>query len=566
MRARIAWSVFAAAALAFALAGDQGAAIATRAASLGLAIASLVVLTGWSGQLNLHVAAIGLGWGAYAAAGLATNGVPSLIAIVLAPVVVLPAALVVGLLAVRFRGIELAIATLAAGLAFEQMAFQNLGKWLGRATSGTQFQSSLVELARPGGFEGDTAFALLALGIAAVWIRVAARAGSGRSGRIIAAVRDREVVAEARGVPVFAWRVAAFVFSSMLAAAGGAIAAAQTGAITPDSFRLTLSLQLLAVTLLAGARRLEAAAIGAAIIVLAQEAAGLPGLRWITGDRIDLLFGIGLIAALALQARRRIAGAGPSPDGASAATRSGARTASGGDEPATPPFGETVLRVSDVRVAFGGNEILRGADIRVGRGEVVGLVGGNGAGKTTLFDCVTGLVTPDAGRVFFEGTDVTEMRPHRRAHLGLARTFQTVEVFEGLSVLDGVLVSAGLREGRDARERARAALQEVGIDHLADADPATLPFATLRLVEIANALVADPSLVLLDEPLAGLDADERAVVLAEIRGLRERGRSVLIVEHDRDAVASVADRTYVLAEGRAREHAAAKEVRVAARV
>jgi branched-chain amino acid transport system ATP-binding protein len=197
--------------------------------------------------------------------------------------------------------------------------------------------------------------------------------------------------------------------------------------------------------------------------------------------------------------------------------------------------------------------------MRVGEAEVVGLVGGNGAGKTTLFDCITGLVSPQKGRVFFDGIDITRIAPHRRAHLGIARTFQGVEVFESLTVLEGVMVAAGLR-ARDRhdqalRGRAHAALAEVGIDDVASDAPAALPFATLRLTEIATALVADPSLVLLDEPLAGLDAAERETVLAAIARLRGQGRSVLIVEHDRASVEAIADRVYELHDGRAVERA-----------
>ena len=546
MRERIIWGLAAVAAVALVLSGAQGAGIAARAATFALAIGSVVVLTGWSGQLNLHVAAIGLGWGAYASVALATNGVPSLLAIALAPVVVAPAALIVGAVAVRFRGLELAIATLAAGLAFEQMAFQNLGKWLGRSGEGTQFQSSVVEIARPGGFEGERAYAVLALVLAALVLALVARIGAGRAGRILRAIRDREVVAEARGIGVYGWRVAAFVLSIAVAAAGGAIAAGQTGAVTPESFRLTLSLQFLAVAVLAGVRSLRAAAVGAALLVLAQEAAGLPVLNLIAGDRIDLVFGAGLIAALWWRTRRA----------PGLAVDAGAHAVADALPEPTPVARDTILRAEDIAVSFGEVPVLGGVSFTVARGEVVGLVGGNGAGKTTLFDVISGLVTPDEGRVFLDGQDVTEMAPHRRAHFGLARTFQAIEVFEGLRVIDGV--RAVSRSGDEVA--ARAALAEVGIDHLADADPTTLPFATLRLVEIAGALVADPSVILLDEPLAGLDAAERTIVLHAVAAMRARGRAVVIIEHDHEAVASIADRTYVLAAGRIEQ-----EVRVAAR-
>jgi len=544
---RALWPVAGVALVALALAGGQPASIAARAAGFALGIASVVVLTGWSGQLNLHVAAIGLGWGAYAAAGLAANGVPSLVAILVAPFVVAPAALLVGVAAVRFRGLELAIATLAAGLAFEQMAFQNLGKWLARATSGTQFQSSLIELARPAGFGGDRAYALLAAIVVASWLAGAALLGHGRTGRILHAVRGREVVAEARGVPVFWWRVAAFVASISLAAAGGALLAGQTGAVTPDSFGLILSLQLLAVAVLAGVRRLEAAVLGAGLVVLAQEAGGIPVLNVIAGDRIDLVFGVGLIVAVWLQARRRFESGNVTAEAIAEVPG-----APGALEPRA--FAPTRLRVERVTVSFGTDRVLDAVSIRVGEGEVCGLVGGNGAGKTTLFNCITGLVTPAAGRVFFAGQDITELAPHRRARLGIARTFQGVELFGGLTIVDSLMLIAGLGGDHDEallRTRAHGALEQVGIGPAAAFHPSDLPLATLRLAELATALVGDPSLVLLDEPLAGLDARERTVVLAAIARLRAQGRSIVIVEHDCEAVATIADRIYELRAGRA---------------
>lgn len=554
---RAIWPVALAVGLAGAAAGAQPASLVARACGLALALGSLIVLTGWSGQLNLHVAAIGLGWGAYAAAGLAGNHAPPLAAILLAPLAVAPAALIVGAVAVRFRGLELAIATLAAGLAFEQMVFQTLGKWLGHRASGSAFESSLISIARPHGFEGDRAYAVLALVVTAVWFGIAALAGRGNAGRVLRVIRDREVVAEARGVPVYAWRVGAFVLSIAMAGIGGAILAGQTGAVTPDSFGFPFSLALLAVATVCGIRRLERALLGAAILILVQEAGAVRVLAWMTGDRADLVFGVGLIVALAVRTRARRApvasAARPAVVGAAsfAKVMPIARTARA----------PTVLRVDDVRVSFGAARVLDGVSLRVGEGEICGLIGGNGAGKTTLFNCITGLVIPAGGTVYFRSEDITQMPPHRRAHLGLARTFQGVEVFEGLTVEEGLMVAAGLRaeDRTDAalRARAHAALAEVGAPEIGSMPPASLPFATLRLVEIATALVTDPRLVLLDEPLAGLDAAERALVLSAVVRLRDQGRSVLMVEHDRASVEAIADRVYELAAGRATERAGA---------
>ncbi|MFC0081207.1 ABC transporter ATP-binding protein [Aciditerrimonas ferrireducens] len=227
--------------------------------------------------------------------------------------------------------------------------------------------------------------------------------------------------------------------------------------------------------------------------------------------------------------------------------------------------GAALLEVAGVHVAFGGVQALGGVSFQVGPGEAVGLVGPNGAGKTTLFNVVTGQLRPDAGTVRFEGRPLGGVPSHRRARLGIARTFQRVEVFPELSPLEHVVVARRasrcegslwadlLGRGRLSPEEHRAALdllQAVGLSSLAEVPVAALTLGQQRLVELARALALEPRLLLADEPSSGLDPAERASVARLLRQLVEaRGTALLLVEHDLALVRQVVDRVLALDSG-----------------
>jgi branched-chain amino acid transport system ATP-binding protein len=196
-----------------------------------------------------------------------------------------------------------------------------------------------------------------------------------------------------------------------------------------------------------------------------------------------------------------------------------------------------LLRVEEVSVRFGGLLALDNASIDVEAAQITGLIGPNGAGKTTLFNIVTGLQAPALGRVTLEDRDITRRRPHQRARLGIARTFQRLEAFGSLTARENVLVALEMRkvwmhERFDATPVADELLAEVGIAHVADAKVDVLPTGTARLVELARALAIAPKVLLLDEPSSGLDEDETDALGDLLRRLAERGLGVLLVEHD----------------------------------
>jgi branched-chain amino acid transport system ATP-binding protein len=205
----------------------------------------------------------------------------------------------------------------------------------------------------------------------------------------------------------------------------------------------------------------------------------------------------------------------------------------------------TALEVDEVSVHFGGVAALSHVSLRAEAGMVTGLIGPNGAGKTTLFNVITGLQRPDRGSVSLGGTDVTRKGTYRRARLGLARTFQRLELFSTLSAVDNVRV--GLEaSGRAAPGAAIGLLERVGVGEEAAVPVSSLPTGSARLVELARALSTDPKVLLLDEPCSGLDERESSALGELLVSLAAEGRAVVLVEHDTDLVLRVCATVHVL--------------------
>ncbi|MDQ8732015.1 ABC transporter ATP-binding protein [Bradyrhizobium sp. LHD-71] len=211
-----------------------------------------------------------------------------------------------------------------------------------------------------------------------------------------------------------------------------------------------------------------------------------------------------------------------------------------------------MLEVRDLRKRFGGLSAVDGASLDVAEGEIVALIGPNGAGKTTLFASISGFVRPDAGAVRFLGADIAGVAPHLICARGLARTFQIVQPFEKLSVRENIAVGAHLHRParREALAHAEAVACRVGLERRLDQPAASLTVAARKRLELAKALATDPKLLLLDEVMAGLNPTEVDEVVAVIRAIRADGVTVLLTEHVMQAVVSLAERVYVLANGR----------------
>jgi branched-chain amino acid transport system ATP-binding protein len=222
----------------------------------------------------------------------------------------------------------------------------------------------------------------------------------------------------------------------------------------------------------------------------------------------------------------------------------------------------TLLAAHGVTKKFSGITALDDVNIDVGDREIVGLIGPNGAGKTTFFNCLLGLLKPDRGSVKFEGRELAKVATHKRARLGIARTFQRIELFTGMTPRDHFIVAERVRNGRgslwkdvlflgsptaDENARTQAMLELLGLASVADRSVESLSLGVGRLVEIGRALMTGPKLVLLDEPSSGLDRNETDELAETLRTVQqERGVAILLVEHDVDLVRNLVERVFVL--------------------
>jgi branched-chain amino acid transport system ATP-binding protein len=212
---------------------------------------------------------------------------------------------------------------------------------------------------------------------------------------------------------------------------------------------------------------------------------------------------------------------------------------------------EPLVRIERVSKRFGGLLAVDNTSLAVEAGRITALIGPNGAGKTTLFSIISGFLTPSEGRIFHRGTDITGMPPHLLARRGIARTFQIVQPFAGLTVHENIAIGAHLsrRSRADALDAAAEVASTVGLGDLLDRPAASLTVAGRKRLEVARALATKPELLLLDEVLAGLNLGEVARMVPIIRGLADRGVTILMIEHVMQAVMSLAEHVFVLAEG-----------------
>jgi branched-chain amino acid transport system ATP-binding protein len=211
-----------------------------------------------------------------------------------------------------------------------------------------------------------------------------------------------------------------------------------------------------------------------------------------------------------------------------------------------------LLEARNVTKAFGNFRAVDAANLTLEQGDILGLIGPNGAGKSTFFNCLTGDLKPTAGRVLFDGHDITTLAPEARSQLGLARTFQVPQTFEGMTVLENVMIGAFLRSAHrlEAERKARAVLERVGMSMLADAPARSLGTPGRKRLEIARALATEPKVLLLDEAMAGLTQREVQFAIALVRDIHASGITLVIVEHIMEVIMSLASRVMVFHQGR----------------
>ncbi|WP_405505139.1 ABC transporter permease subunit [Streptomyces purpurascens] len=548
--------------------------------ALAVILLSLVVVTGRGGQISLGQAAYA-GLGALFTALLAAGRfpglprVPELAALAVAVVLVAPLGLLTGWPAIGRRGLALALATFAVGVGVSRFVFAQP-----YATSG-------LSLGRPAGFDGDRAYYVLELLLLAIALLATHALRRGRTGRALAAMRDHERGAQAAGVQVPSLKLLAFVAGAALAALGGGmlgmgLRAFDAAAYDPvrgllwfaavvvlgaDSTLGALAAAALLVGLDAGTRGGVAAALIGILAILVGRFPGGPyeALRT-AAERLRLrrtpaLTPLGARArALLRPAEPRAARTAPVPTGA---TATGAAPGSGSRPPASHPApapepssapsptpAAPLLIARRLHARYGGFTALDGVDLDLSPGRVTAVVGPNGAGKSTLFHCLAGTLRPAHGTVRLGGRDITALPAHARSRLGVARTFQQLAVFPSLTVAENVRV--GAEQGRVSDPGAvERTLRLLGLDGPVRALPAAgLPTGTLRRVELARVLAGGPRVLLLDEPAAGLDSAEVAALARVLKALAADGTALLVVEHDLDLVAGLADVVHVMTAGR----------------
>jgi branched-chain amino acid transport system ATP-binding protein len=221
-----------------------------------------------------------------------------------------------------------------------------------------------------------------------------------------------------------------------------------------------------------------------------------------------------------------------------------------------------LLEARGLTKSFGSFKAVDAASVRLEQGDILGLIGPNGAGKSTFFNCLTGDLQTTSGQVLFEGHDITRLAPEARAALGLARTFQVPQTFEGMTVIENVMIGAFLRKPRraEAETKARAVLDRVGMGRLADAPARSLGTPGRKRLEIARALATDPKVLLLDEAMAGLNQREVQLAIDLVRDIHRSGITLVIVEHIMEVIMSLTTRVMVFHQGKEIASGAPREV------
>jgi ABC-type branched-subunit amino acid transport system ATPase component/ABC-type branched-subunit amino acid transport system permease subunit len=386
-------------------------------------------------------------------------------------------------------------------------------------------------------------------------------------GRAFVAIRESEIAAQAMGVDLAHYKTIAFAVGAFYAGLSGGLFAALSEFVNPDAFVFMVSILYVTMAILGGMAYLAGAAIGGGIMAI------LPELLRGSAEYKDFLTGLMLLLLLIFLPRGvmglwdeiRPRPVGESPRTGLPALQGRLDTAA----PASEPKAQRVLlQITGLTKDFGGLRAVHDLSFQVRTGEILSLIGPNGAGKTTVFNLVSGFLAPTAGSIVFEGRELTKDPPHARTALGIGRTFQNLELFNDMSVLENVMVGAHsrihtnlarafartpaqLKEEVHLRERALALLDYVGLQVYAHQRADSLSFGHQRLLEIARGLAAEPRLLMLDEPAAGLSSGELDFLSAMVCRVRdELGVTVLLIGHTMRLVMSLSHRIVVLDQGR----------------
>lgn len=516
-----------------------------------IVVVGLDLLLGYCGQLSLgHGVFVSLG--AYASALLTTRaGWSGWAAIPVGMIVAGATALLVGIPTMRLRGYYLAMATLGFPVVLDAFVRQ----WSG-FTGGSSGVVAVPRLRLAGYVLKDpVAYYFFVLAVFAVVLLAVARVARSRWGLSLRAVHRDETAAEARGIHVHRAKVIAFAVSAVLAGLSGSLYVHYVQFVAPDTFGTLFSIMLVIMVVVGGTGRLWGAIVGTIVLMWLPEA-----LR-ATSTWEPIAFGA-VLALVMLFAPSGVAGLWHRAPSVAASAGLRDRAAALRPEPApVSPLRRAsaslpILAVHDLAKRFGGVSAVCGLGFELRRGAIKAIIGPNGAGKSTALALIAGAVRPDSGRIDIDGLAVEQLPAHARARLGIGRTFQHTRLIDELTVLENVLVGVNARRGRrgmpaDDEASAWQVVERVGLVQVADLRPGEINQYQMRLTEIAMALAGDPRVLLLDEPGAGLSKVEVDQLATLLRGERQRGRSILLVDHVMQLVLALADEILVLENGSA---------------
>jgi len=524
-----------------------------------LPVLGLVLLTGIGGLTSFGQAAF-VGIGAYTSAVLTVHyGLSPWVSLFVGIGITCVSATLIAMITVRMSGHYLPLATLAWGLALYYLMgnLELLGKYDGI-----------------NGIAGLTVFGLeigqQRIFYALVWTCavlscfLVMRLLDSRAGRAIRSLSEGAQMAEAMGVNTWRYKVGIFVLAALLASISGWLFAHFQRTVNPSPFGMKMGIEYLFMAVIGGVGHVWGAIAGSGIVKLLEDQLQvlLPALIGKSGNYELVVFGILIVLVLKYLPNgvwdfihRRVPSAARAEDWRDAPELS---------VRSKPAKDEVILDVRDVSKSFGGLVAVNQISFQTNAGQIVGLIGPNGAGKSTTFNLITGVLALSSGQIFFRGKNISGMSSRAIAHRGVARTFQHVKLVPNMTVLENVALGAHQRGSRGAvaamlrldraEERkllreAEIQLQRVGMGGWIHELAGGLPMGQQRLLEIARALCADPSLLLLDEPAAGLRHREKQELASVLRSLKESGIGILLVEHDMELVMGVCDHIVVMEHG-----------------
>ena len=507
------------------------------------------IFSGYTGLVSFGHAAF-FGIGAYTVVILSLNfDVSPVIGIPLGCIGGLIAGILIGYPTFRLKGVYFALAMLAYPLTllyiFEWLGYQEPTIPMRTGAEGLwhmQFENPYYNIV--------VSVAIMCL---AVW--VSHKIHSSRFGLSLTAIKQNEAAAESAGLDSTKWKLRSIMVSGALAGLAGGWYAALVLVVTPNSvFGMLTSSQAMIVTLFGGVSTVWGPVIGSLVLIPTSEI-----IQATVGEKLHGIHGVLLGVAIILMMIF-------APDGILTKLKSLVfKQRKDPNEQApqvTPPAaasGDSKRRISDevmldvrgISVSFGGLKAVSDVTFQVHKGEVLGIIGPNGAGKTTLFNLLNGFIPATAGEISFANTNLVGLKPNQVCRLGVGRTFQVARSFSRLTVLDNVVVGAFAKDDDDdvARQHAMEALELVGMAGHAQTLAGGLNSLELRLMELARVLAGRPELLLMDETLAGLGAEEVEVMLSTITNLANQGQSIVIIEHTMQAMVRLVDRFIVLNHG-----------------